>query len=231
MNLPRTVLAALFALAALRAQTASGHWEGSIQLRGMETAVEVDLAGVDGQLAGTVSNPGQNLKGLPLSRAAVNGRSVVFQIGHVPGERVFEGELSADGDTISGQFSQHGYSLPLHLSRAGEARIETPAKIPAISSELEGAWNSAGESKDRYTLTLSNRPDGAATGTLLNVEEGLEIPIAAIARKDATITLELRVIGGTYSGVLNGEAGELTGTYRQGALAVPITFRRAERSK
>ena len=232
------VLAALLLLPvpALRAQTAvdpSGHWEGTIQTPNMDVRIEIDLAkNSNGDLAGTFGSPAQNLKGLALATFAVRGKSVSFQVKGSPGERVFDGVLSADGRSFSGDYTQVGLSLPFSLTRIGDARIEPPIKSAPIGKELEGVWNGALDVNGlhrRLVLTMSNQPDGTATGSILNVDEGLEIPITTITQKASIVTLEINAVGGSYSGALNPEGTELVGTLTQGSAARPLTFRLAKR--
>ena len=232
---------AMFLLAALHitgpslfAQAAadpSGHWEGTILASGTEVSVEIDLAkNSKGELAGTFGQPAQHLKGLPLAGVSVNGTALAFQIkGPTPGDRVFNGTF--DGTTISGDFSSRQVStVPFTLTRKGDARIEaTPASAP-IGKELEGDWTGTLEINGmplQLALTTSNQPDGTATGGLVNVAEGLELPISAIVQKGSTVTFEVRAIGGAYSGALNSDATELIGAFTQGSQAAPVTFRRA----
>jgi hypothetical protein len=229
------VAAALCLLPAteLRAQTAvdpSGHWEGTVQAPNAEVRIEIDLAKTgNGELAGTLATPAQNLKGLALANFAVKGRSVSFQVKGSPGERVFDGALSADGRSLSGDYTQVGYSMPFRLTRTGDARIEPVVRNAPIGKELEGVWNGALDVNGiqrRLVLTMSNLPDGTATGSILSVDEGLEIPITRIAQKASGLTLELDAVGGSYSGALNAEGTELVGTLTQGAASLPLTLRR-----
>jgi hypothetical protein len=238
MQLPPRILllASLLCLPALPAGAQvnldpSGHWEGTIQAPNMEVKIEIDLSkDSKGELAGSFGQLAQNLKGLPLANVAVDGRSVGFQIrGSAPGERVFKGTLSADGRSMAGDFTQAGFTIPFNLTRSGDARIETPARNAAISKELEGSWNGTldvnGVQK-RLVLTLSNQADGTSAGSFVNVDEGLEIPITTIVQKASSVTLDVKAVGGSYSGALNPEGTELVGTLTQGPLALPVTFRR-----
>jgi hypothetical protein len=220
----------------LFAQTAagpSGHWDGTIQASGIDVPVEIDLAkNSQGELAGTFGQPAQHLKGLPLEGVSVNGTSVAFRIkGGAPGDRAFKGTLSADGMTLSGDFaSRQVGTVPFTLTRTGAARIEATPASPAIGKELEGDWTGTLEVNGmqlQLALTTSNQPDGTATGGLVNVAEGLELPISAIVQKGSTVTFEVRAIGGAYSGALNSDATELIGAFTQGSQAAPVTFRRA----
>jgi hypothetical protein len=224
----------LVSVSSVHAQSAtdpSGHWEGSVQAPEMAVPIEIDLTkNSKGQIAGTFGQPAKKLKGLPLFNVAVEGTSITFQIkGSAQGQRVFKGVLSADGKTISGEYSQEGQSMPFRLTRTGDPAVPAPTRNARISKELEGAWNATlnGKETRHLTLTLSNQPDGTAIGSILNVDEGVEIPIATIAQKGSSVTLELAAIGASYSGVLNTEATELTGTFTHGTVALPLTFRRA----
>ena len=61
----------------------------------------------------------------------------------------------------------------------------------------------------------------------MNVDEGLEIPIATITQKASSVTLDVKAVGGSYSGALNAERTELVGTLTQGPASLPLTLRRA----
>ena len=100
----------------------SGHWEGTVQVPDMPVQIEIDLTkNSGGELAGSFTQTGR------LSSAA--------------GERLFKGDVSADGQSMAGKFAQAGYSIPFTLKRTGDARMEAPAKSARISSALAGVWN------------------------------------------------------------------------------------------
>jgi len=217
----------------LHAQTVTdlfGHWEGSVQVPNTSLSFEVDLVkSANGELSGTFSNPAEHLKGLPLSNFALEGKSLRFQIKGSPGERAFKGTLSPDGKSMSGVYNEGGYSMPFEMARTGDARIEATSKSAPIGKELEGAWNGMldVEGKQlRLVLTMSNGPDGS-TGNVVSLDEGLEIPIAAIMQKGRSLTLDFKAVGGSFSGELKADSMELAGTYTQGSLVAPLTFRRA----
>ena len=108
--------------------------------------------------------------------------------------------------------------------------MEAAPKSPPIGKELEGAWNGTLDmagTKMRFELTMSNQPDGAATGSIVEVDEGLKIPIASIQQNASALTFEIKSVGASYSGVLNGERTVLTGTYIEGSFTGPLTFKRA----
>lgn len=122
-----TVLAllavALQGPAVARAQSeAAGQWEGAIETPGTELGVIVDLSvDADGAWSGEIDIPVQGAEDLPLSGITVDGRSVRFSIRGIPGDPTFDGMLSDDGSSITGDFTQGGQTFPFHLARAGAA--------------------------------------------------------------------------------------------------------------
>jgi len=211
------------------APTASGHWTGVLDTPAQPLDIEVDLKpGTPPAWVGTISIPAQNLKGFPLSSITVDGTSVSFVMANVPGTPTFKGTLAADGATISGDFAQGGGSLPLKLTRKGDAVIVPPAKSTVITKDLEGAWSGAlsvGGQTLRLTLKLANGPD-AATGSMVSIDQGgAEIPISTITQDGSHLTLELPAIAGKYSGDL--KDGKLVGTWSQGPGSAPLEFTRA----
>ena len=231
MKLAIVAACVLLSAGSLYAQGAadpSGHWEGSINAPGLELDIAVDLAkNAKGEIVGTISIPSQNLNSVPLSSVSADGPSVRFVLRTGSGGGPFEGGLSSDGKTLSGDFITRGFAVPFSMTWTGDARIEPPAKSPPIGKEFEGTWNGTLDLGGRQlplVLKMSNQPDGTAMGSLLGDE--LEIPI--IMKQEARqLTFDGKSVGSSYSGVLSAAGTELTGMYTQGGLDLPLTFRRA----
>src|SRR6476660_889850 len=140
----RIIVVAAFGLASvspLRAQTIadpSGHWQGELEVPGMAVAFEVDFAKNGAGYAGAVSIPSQKLKGLPLTKVTVDGRSIAFE---ARADQPLTGQLSDDGKSIAGDFQMMGASVPFVLTRSGEARLEAPPKSPRVTNALAGRWD------------------------------------------------------------------------------------------
>ena len=89
----RTLAALALGLAPLALPLAAGgdvtgHWEGPIQLPGMELKVLVyQKLGAAGVLEGTIDIPAQNAKGLSLESIEAKDAAVSFAIRGVPRER------------------------------------------------------------------------------------------------------------------------------------------------
>ncbi|MCU0224601.1 MAG: serine hydrolase [Acidobacteria bacterium] len=110
--------------AAAEAPGAAGHWEGAIQIPGQELGVIVDLApDQDGAWTGEIDIPLQGAKDLALADVTVQGNEVGFSIAGIPGTPTFQGTLSADGQSIAGQFVQAGANFPFKLVRKGDAAL------------------------------------------------------------------------------------------------------------
>ena len=233
----RVIALLLLSAVAAYAQAASdpsGHWEGGIDTPEGSIGVVVDLAkNQDGKLGGTIGVPPQNLKGFPLVIESAEGRAITFRFKGAPGNRIFQGVMADDGASMSGDFVQSGFTMHFALSRKGAAQIDPPIKSAPIAKELEGPWSATLEganqngTKRQVILMLSNEPDGSSTGTVVNAGDGLEVPIASIKQDASTITLDLKAVGGSYSGRVNAEGTEIVGTFIQGTAVLPLTFRRS----
>ena len=210
----------------------SGHWDGTIHAPNMEVAIGIDLAtNSQGQLTGTFAQPSDGIKGLPLSEVTVNAQSIRLLLKAGTGGGTFNGTVSVDGKTITGDFvmAEGGHVLPFSLTRTGPARIAPAPKSPPIAKELEGRWNGVldtGGRQLRIIVKMANQPDGTAVGTVLSVDgTGVEIPIA-IAQNGSALALEVATVGASYSGVVNAAVTEITGTWTQRGVALPLTLRR-----
>lgn len=216
-----------------RAQSAaadpSGHWEGTLKVPQMELTVEIDLAKDSrGVFAGTFSQPAQGVKGLPLSSVTVEASAVRFVVKGGPEPATFDGALSTDGTSISGTVTQAGYTIPMNLSRTGDARVVPAPKSAPIAKELEGTWNGTLEvdgAPMRLVVKMANQPDGTAAGTVVSPDgSGVEIPIA-MTQKGSSVTIDVPSVGASYVGTLSPAGTELAGTWTQRSAAFPLTLK------
>ena len=205
----------------------SGHWVGSIEGPGI--GVEVDLGRQGEGWRGTISIPVQGTKGIPLADLAVKGTSVEFAIKGAPGDPRYKGELSQDGKTIIGTFSQGGASLPLTLAWKGEPQFVAVQKNPAVSKGLLGTWEGALDVQGktlRLVLTLSNGPDGGI-GKLVSVDQNnFEMPVTSIAEEKTHLKLAVAMVSGGFEGEIKGD--EISGTWTQGGGSLPLVFKRSK---
>jgi hypothetical protein len=209
----------------------SGHWEGTLKVPQIELRVEIDLARDNqGVFSGTFSQPAQGVKGLPLSSVTVEASAVRFIVKGGPEPASFDGALSADGTSISGTVTQGGFTIPMNLSRTGDARIVRVPNSARIAKELEGTWNGTLDVNGvpmRLVVKMANQPDGTSSGTVISQDgSGVEIAIG-IVQQASTVTIDVPSVGASYVAVLNAAGTELAGTWTQGPSAFPLTLKAA----
>jgi len=115
-----------------------GHWSGGLETPNGTITLEVDLDKTTTGWIGSVAFPAQNASGLPLEAISFSEGKGSFQIKGAPGNPTFTGTLSADGKTLEGQFSQGPATLPLKLTRTGDAKSGGGQVQPASSAGFCG---------------------------------------------------------------------------------------------
>ena len=226
------VTSAVLALSIASAQSkpaGAGHWEGAIQLPDRELKIEVDLAqNPQGEWIGSFTLPDQRVKDAPLGKISVKGAAVGFAIEGIPGDPNFKGDLSPDGRTLKGEFTQGGGSLAAELKWISEPHVTLPAKSTAIAKEIEGVWEGTlaipNGPEIRLRCKLANGANGA-TGTIASLDQGgVDVPLTTITQKDGKLVLEVKTIGGSFTGELKN--GELAGEWTQGRGSLPLVMKR-----
>jgi hypothetical protein len=212
------------------AATVAGHWEGAIHAAADDFAVAVDLATDDaGKLGGTFSNAAQRINGLPLWSASVDGRLVKLEIKTTgPALQTFDGRVSPDGQSITGQFLIDVYAVPFELKRTGDARIAPPPRSAAVDAKLAGSWAGTLEIAGKsfpLALTLTNHADRTATGAWAAGGEPLS-PIAIMV-DGSSVTLVSSVTPATFTGSVNAEGTQISGTLTESGASRPVVFTRA----
>lgn len=233
----RTRLFALAAVVALCAQLQpaaqsavdpSGHWVGTIEVPGASVTIEFDLfTTAGGALAGTIDQPADDVRGLPITIRRQGERAFDFNVREDQG---FGGVLAPDGTTIEMIYAIRGFSIPFTARRTGEPRRPEVITSPAVAPALTGAWRATlatRGSTSRLLLTVSNRPDGTSAASVVNLDEGrLRIPATSLRQTGADLTLDFRIVNSSYTGALNRDGTQIVGIFRQGAIETPLTFER-----
>lgn len=223
------LLGALLVAGGLSAQDGPrGHWTGTIDIPNQALAVEIDIDKAANGWVGSISIPAQSVSGLPLEAITVANGKCTFRIKAAPGQPSFSGTLSADGKSLSGDFTQGGGSIPFHLSRAGDAKVEESKKSPAVAKEFLGTWEGALDVGQplRLVLKIANDPDGASAVLITVDQGGAELPVTSIEQKDTKITLQVKAVSGEYRGEINKDGTELNGTWMQSGNDLPLKLKR-----
>jgi hypothetical protein len=238
--LPIAIAVTLFACTSVSASlaqnqpTASGHWEGAIEVQGTSLEIVVDLTRDAKEVwKGAIGIPSQNLKDYPLGNLKVEGANVSFEIASAQGLPTFKGKLSADGKTIVGELSQSGMTFPFKLDRKGEAKtsaVEAQATSITVSADVEGNWQGTLDAEGttlRLILKIAKKADGSYTATLDSPDQANnDMPINVLTATGDSLTFEMKYIGASFAGKFNKERTEVTGNWRQGGGALPLTLKR-----
>jgi hypothetical protein len=205
----------------------SGHWTGNLTTPAGPVGVEVDLDKTASGWIGSISIPAQGASGIPLDPVSFNDGKGSFHIKGAPGDPAFAGTLSADGNTLDGTFSQGPNSLPLKLTRTGEAKVDLPKASPAVAAEFLGTWEGAITPTLRVVLAISNGKAGAEAQLVSPDQGNAQIPVSAITQSGAKLTLQVSAVNGGYEGEINKEGTELNGTWTQLGRSTPLQFKKA----
>ena len=129
-----TLMVAVPAPAAPTRDALTGHWEGAINLPGMNLEIRIDLdRDPAGSWRGDISIPLQKAVDLPLIEFKVEESSVQFAIEGVPGNPVFSGTLNESGTELAGTFTQGGQKFDFKLKKAQDPLAKARAALKGFS--------------------------------------------------------------------------------------------------
>jgi hypothetical protein len=206
-----------------------GHWSGSLQTPAGPLTIEVDLDRAASGWVGSFSIPAQGTTGMPLDEILFSDGKGSFHLKGPPGDPSFSGTLSPDGKLLEGSFAQGPASLPLKLTRTGEAKVETAKASPAVAPEFVGTWEGtipAGPGL-RIVLTITNGK-ASAEALMVSVDQGnAQIPVSAVIQNGTKLTLQMNAIGGGYDGEINKAGTELNGTLTQMGNSIALQLKKA----
>lgn len=215
-------------LAVLAEDGPRGHWSGAVELPDRTLAMEIDLDNGPSGWIGSMSVPDQNAKGIPLDPITFTDGKITIHAKGGPGDPTFKGTLSADGKTMSGDFTQGPGTFPFKFSRKGEPNVTVMKASPAVAKEFLGTWEGKLDGPGlRLVLKIANDTKGA-NAVLISVDQGgAEIPVSTIEQKESKLTLIVQMVGGRYEGEMNKEGSELNGTWSQAGNDLPLKLKKA----
>ncbi|MBZ5609399.1 MAG: TIGR03435 family protein [Acidobacteriia bacterium] len=146
---------------ALFAQSITGTWQGTLQAgRDLRTVIKISTSEKD-TLKAVMYSIDQGGQGIPANAVTLQGSSVKIAIPGIGG--TYEGKLSADGNSITGTWTQGPRPLPLNLTRA---TAETAWTIPEPPAPPKPMAANANPSFEVATIKPS-KPDAVGKGFLV----------------------------------------------------------------
>lgn len=131
-----------------------GDWHGAIEIPGHALSIGVNFTN---DSKATIDIPEQGMSGATLSAVSTDPDRVTFTIPKIPGEPTFAGRYDRDSDTIRGDFTQSGQTVPLNMTRG---RVASPARpqepTPPFPYKSEDVSYRSGDITIAGTLTTPN---------------------------------------------------------------------------
>jgi hypothetical protein len=204
-----------------------GHWTGTIAMPGQSLSFELDLDTAPPLgWVGSVSIPLMGASGIPLDPITVENGRVMMHIKGGAGDPTMSGTLSSDGQTLAGSLKQGTNLAPFTLKRSGDPKVEAQKSSPPVRKDFLGTWEGkldVGQTL-RMVLKISNSITGAAAVLTSQDQANAQMPVGAIEQKESKLTLRVNVIGGLYTGEINKEGTQLSGTWTQQGMTFPLVF-------
>lgn len=214
--------------------SAAGHWEGSITLPGTELGIRVDLAQENDTWEGTIDIPVQGLRGFALSEVRIKDNIVSFKMPNIPGDPEFSGTLEPERNKILGSFTQAAQTFPFKIVRAKAAPRKGATPTKGISGNgFAGFWQGSLQQNlfELRILFKLNQTGDELSGTMDSLDQNaLNIPITKASANGQELTLEVKSVGGSYTGTLSEDGSEIDGEWSQGKALLPLTIKRLEQA-
>jgi uncharacterized protein (TIGR03435 family) len=179
--------------AALLAQNVTGTWQGTLQppqaKQGLRAVIKIALD--NDKLKATFYSIDQNPTPIPASSFTKDG-STIKMIITAPSVN-YEGRLSADGNTITGNWSQGGSAMPLNLTRA------TPETAWAIPEPPPPPVRMAPNANPEFEVATIKPSDPNRPGKLFTVRGQNVVTINTTMSDIITMAYDLhpkQIVGG-----------------------------------
>ena len=223
-----TLMAVAFVLSTAciaQAQDIAGDWQGTLKVGDAELRLALHVTkSADGGLKATMDSIDQAANGIPVTAITLEGSKVKFTVDAVHG--TYDGTVNAAATAIDGTWSQ-GQPLPLAFARA----VPKPAATgpDAKPSDIDGAWLGTldtGGAALRLAFHITNTGSGL-TATLDSLDQGAKgLPVTIVTRNGPSLKMELKQLGGTFEGTIDGPLTNIEGTWTQGGRSLPLVLKR-----
>lgn len=220
------LLTLLISASLVPAQDITGDWQGTLNTGIGELRLVLHVTKVaDGSLKATLDSVDQAANGIPVNSTTLKGSKLSLDVTAVHG--AYEGSVTADGETISGIWSQSGKDLPLDFKRATNP-IKTEHK-PARPSDIDGSWMGSldtGSVTLRIVFHIVNTEDGLIA-TMDSPDQDMKgMPTTSVGRDGSSLRIEAKSIGGMFEGRIAADLSSIDGNWSQGGATLPLLLNR-----
>lgn len=215
----------LFGLGALHAQQPTvTTWTGTLDARGTELRLEIDIT-VDGKkTAGTMRSLDQNNAKFELSDISLDGR-LAFSVKKLGAK--FEGKFEEEGTSAKGTYQRSGVQLPLTLKRgASRAGKELKDKQP---EKLKEAWVGSlnmGIMKPLMQFRIIESAADKPKCYFDSITEGATGFAGTWVIKDGELKFEIPEIRLEYTGKISSTGETAEGIWKQAGREFPLSLKR-----
>lgn len=205
-----------------------GIWAGVLQVDeiSLHLVLHIVRAG-DGSLRATVDSPDQKIYAIEATSVTRKEMVLTFTVSSVGA--TYAGKISADHQSIGGNWSQAGTVLPLVFHKEAS---NTARKAEEGVSGVEGTWQGALESKGmrlRFQLRVSLDEQKQLIVSLDNLDQNLRnLNATKVSLKGNSFHFEIPGIPGLYDGTLNSSKNALSGNWTQNGVMQSLDFKRSD---
>lgn len=213
------------------APSPAGDWHGKLSTGPVELRLILHVQqAAPGKINATLDSIDQGANGIAGANAAFEGNRLKIEFPAVQG--LYDAQISADGKTLTGTWTQNGNPRPLNLSRG----IPPPlAADPAAATvaPLIGTWEGAleaGTTKLRVRLNVRKDDKGDIRATLDSIDQNaIGMLVSGLSLKGSVFHFAVKGVGATYDGTVDEKQSAIRGTFRQGAGELALDLKKAEK--
>jgi hypothetical protein len=141
----------------------------------------------------------------------------------------FDLTLGPDG-RMAGTVSNPQSTVPIEFKRTGEPKVELIPPSPAVSNDLEGAWEGSLPTPGRtfrIRFHFKNQADGTVVATVDTPDSGaMGLPLNNVKQTGRKVELGMRIAHATFQGTLSPDGTELAGQFAHAQDSLPLTLRK-----
>lgn len=223
------------------AASIAGYWSGELNVPGNAFRLGFEILPAEGtKFKATMDSFDQGLRDWPAT-VTQNGGKVVLEVDlKQSGLAKFDGQLSGDGQQLTGNWRQGPATLPLTLKHGDRATAVSNATRPvtlsseeleqnkAAASKLKGRWEGAlnvGGKELRLEFNVTPNADGTCSTTMKSLDQGgAAVPVKQTLLDKGEVTFSLPGIQGKYVGICDPDGKIMDGTWTQGRTKLSLTL-------